>query len=255
MNRISQQLNQPKKLLSIYFTAGYPNLDDTVTIIQELEKSGVDMIEIGLPFSDPLADGPTIQASSTQALKNGMTTEVLFNQLKDIRKTVNIPLIIMGYFNPILQYGVDTFCKKCEEIGIDGLIIPDLPIEVYNEEFKSTFEAHSLINVFLITPQTSTERILFIDSISNGFIYLVSSASVTGNNQGFGKAQTVYFKRISEMNLNKPQIVGFGISNHETFKQATAYAKGAIIGSAFIKHLTNYGIHSIQSYIDSIKCY
>src|SRR5690606_12953966 len=157
MNRINQKLqeNSNEKLLSIYFTAGYPNLNDTATIIQDLEKSGVGMIEIGLPFSDPLADGPTIQASSTQALKNGMTTEVLFDQLKDIRKTVNIPLVIMGYFNPILQYGVAAFCKKCKEIGIDGLIIPDLPVDVYNDQYKFIFEKYDIINVFLITPHTS----------------------------------------------------------------------------------------------------
>src|SRR5690606_4930278 len=152
MNRINNKLQEDKKLLSIYFTAGYPSLNDTVTIIQELEKNGVDMIEIGLPFSDPLADGPTIQASSTQALKNGMTTKVLFNQLKDIRKSVSIPLIIMGYFNPILQYGVEAFCEKCQEVGIDGLIIPDLPVDVYQDDYKSTFEKYGLINVFLITP-------------------------------------------------------------------------------------------------------
>ena len=180
MNRINNKLKQEGKLLSIYFTAGYPNLGDTVSIIQELEKSGVDMIEIGLPFSDPLADGPTIQASSTQALKNGMTTEVLFEQLKDVRKTVEIPLLIMGYFNPILQYGVEAFCKQCKAIGIDGLIIPDLPVDVYHDDYKSTFEKYGLINVFLITPQTSVDRIRYIDSISKGFIYMVSSASTTG---------------------------------------------------------------------------
>ncbi|WP_304145879.1 tryptophan synthase subunit alpha [Mesoflavibacter zeaxanthinifaciens] len=252
MNRINQKLNEDKKLLSIYFTAGYPNLDDTTTIIQNLEKSGVDMIEIGLPFSDPLADGPTIQASSTEALKNGMTTEVLFKQLKDVRKTVSIPLIIMGYFNPMLQYGVEAFCKKCQEIGIDGLIIPDLPVDVYNEHYKSTFEKYGLINVFLITPQTSKERIKFIDSISNGFIYMVSSASVTGSSKGFGDTQTNYFKHIADMQLNNPQIVGFGINNNDTFTQATTYAKGAIIGSAFIKHLSNNGINSIQTFITNI---
>ena len=252
MNRINQKLKENKKLLSIYFTAGYPNLNDTVTIIQDLEKSGVDMIEIGLPFSDPLADGPTIQASSTQALKNGMTTEALFSQLKDIRKSINIPLIIMGYFNPMLQYGVEAFCKKCAEIGIDGLIIPDLPVDVYNEQYKATFEKYGLINVFLITPQTSVERINFIDSISNGFIYMVSSASVTGSNSGFGDEQTKYFKRIAEMNLKNPQIIGFGISNNETFTQATSRAKGAIIGSAFIKHLTNNGVNTITNFVSSI---
>ena len=253
MNRINQKIIEDQKLLSIYFTAGYPNLDDTVTIIQDLEKNGVDMIEIGLPFSDPLADGPTIQASSTQALKNGMTTEVLFNQLKDIRKTVKIPLIIMGYFNPILQYGVEAFCKKCADIGIDGLIIPDLPVDVYNEHYKTIFEKHGLINVFLITPQTSETRIRFIDSVSKGFIYMVSSASVTGSSSGFGDEQTDYFKRVADMKLNNPQIIGFGISNHETFKQATTYAKGAIIGSAFIKHLTNEGVSKIDSFITKIK--
>ena len=252
MNRINQKLQEDKKLLSIYFTAGYPNLNDTVTIIQDLEKSGVDMIEIGLPFSDPLADGPTIQSSSTQALKNGMTTDVLFSQLKDIRKSIKIPLIIMGYFNPMLQYGVEAFCKKCAEIGIDGLIIPDLPVDVYNEQYKATFEKYGLINVFLITPQTSVERINFIDSISNGFIYMVSSASVTGSNSGFGDEQTKYFKRIAEMNLKNPQIIGFGISNNETFTQATSRAKGAIIGSAFIKHLTNNGVNTITNFVSSI---
>ncbi|MGB1308913.1 MAG: tryptophan synthase subunit alpha, partial [Oceanihabitans sp.] len=223
------------------------------TIIQNLEKSGVDMIEIGLPFSDPLADGPTIQASSTQALKNGMTTEILFNQLKDIRNTVNIPLIIMGYFNPMLQYGVEAFCKKCQEIGIDGLIIPDLPVDVYNENYKAIFEIYGLINVFLITPQTSVERIHFIDSISNGFIYMVSSASVTGSSSGFGDTQTSYFKRIANMQLKNPQIIGFGISNNETFTQATQHAKGAIIGSAFIKHLTKNGVAEISSFVKGIK--
>ncbi|GAA4242998.1 MULTISPECIES: tryptophan synthase subunit alpha [Winogradskyella] len=252
MNRINEKLKEDKKLLSIYFTAGYPNTNDTVTIIENLEKSGVDMLEIGLPFSDPLADGPTIQASSTEALKNGMTSALLFEQLKDIRKTVSIPLIIMGYFNPMLQYGVEAFCKKCQEVGIDGLIIPDLPVDVYHSEYKSTFEKYGLINVFLITPQTSDERIRYIDSVSNGFIYMVSSASVTGSNSGFGEEQTNYFKRIADMKLKNPQIVGFGISNNETFKQATAYGKGAIIGSAFIKHLTENGIDAIDDFVSSI---
>ena len=253
MNRINQKLQEDKKLLSIYFTAGYPNLNDTADIIKNLEQSGVDMIEIGLPFSDPLADGPTIQASSTQALNNGMTTKLLFEQLSDIRKSVNIPLLIMGYFNPILQYGVEAFCKKCQEVGIDGLIIPDLPVDVFNEQYKTTFETYGLINVFLITPQTSVERISFIDSISNGFIYMVSSASVTGSQSGFGDEQTNYFKHIAEMNLNNPQIVGFGISNNETFAQATKYAKGAIIGSAFIKYVTNNGIGSIDDFVKKIN--
>ena len=253
MNRIQHKLNENKKLLSIYFTAGYPSLNNTVSIIQDLEKSGVDMIEIGLPFSDPLADGPTIQESSTQALKNGMTTEILFQQLKDIRETVSIPLIIMGYFNPILQYGVESFCEKCSELGIDGLIIPDLPVDVYHEEYKSIFEKYGLINVFLITPQTSQERIRFIDSVSNGFIYMVSSASTTGAKTGFGEEQLAYFKRISDMKLKNPQIVGFGISNAETFQQATQFSKGAIIGSAFVKHLSEKKDEKISDFVNSIR--
>ncbi len=252
MNRINQKLQEDKKLLSIYFTAGYPSINDTVTVIQNLEKAGVDMIEIGLPFSDPLADGPTIQASSTAALKNGMTSSTLFEQLKNIRESVTIPLIIMGYFNPVLQYGVEAFCKKCQEIGIDGLILPDLPVDVYDEKYKAIFEKYGLINVFLITPQTSDQRIQFIDSVSNGFIYMVSSASTTGVQAGFGDTQVDYFKRIAEMQLKNPQIVGFGISNKATFTQATQHAKGAIIGSAFIKHLTNNGIDTVDQFVKPI---
>ena len=253
MNRINQKLQEDKKILSIYFSAGYPNLNDTVQIIQDLEKNGVDMIEIGLPFSDPLADGPTIQASSTQALHNGMTTQVLFDQLKDIRKTVQIPLVIMGYFNPMLQYGVEQFCATCAEIGIDGLIIPDLPVDVYADEYKSIFEQYGLKNIFLITPQTSDERIRFIDSVSDGFIYMVSSASVTGSSAGFGNTQEAYFERIAQMNLKNPQIIGFGINNAETFQQATQFAKGAIIGSAFIQHLTENGTGKIKEFVKAIR--
>ncbi len=253
MNRIQSKLQENQKLLSIYFTAGYPALEDTVPVIKALEKAGVDMLEIGLPFSDPLADGPTIQESSTAALNNGMTTELLFEQLKDIRKTVSIPLIIMGYFNPVLQYGVEDFCKKCQEIGIDGLILPDLPFDVYQEEYEATFKKYGLINVFLITPQTSDERIRKIDAASNGFIYMVSSASTTGTISGFGKAQEHYFERVASLQLKNPQIVGFGIKSSETFKAATARAKGAIIGSAFIKHLTKDGVEKIQDFVKTIR--
>ncbi|MEM0518194.1 tryptophan synthase subunit alpha [Aequorivita flava] len=253
MNRIQQKLSENKKLLSIYFTAGYPQLDDTVEIIQELEKSSVDFIEIGLPFSDPLADGPTIQVSSQLALKNGMTTQVLFQQLKDIRKTVTIPLIIMGYFNPLLQFGVENFCKKCAEIGIDGLILPDLPLAEYQEHYAEIFKKHGLLNIFLITPQTSEARIKQIDAASEGFIYMVSSASVTGNSSGFGAAQENYFKRIELLQLKNPQIVGFGINNSETFQQATKYSTGAIIGSAFIKMLSEKGLEGISNFVGSIR--
>lgn len=246
-------MQEDKKLLSIYFTAGYPNTLDTVKIIQDLEASGVDMIEIGLPFSDPLADGPTIQNSSTAALKKGMTTEVLFKQLKEIRNTVSIPLIIMGYFNPVLQYGVEAFCKKCQEIGIDGIILPDLPLAVYEDEYKAIFDQYKLKFIFLITPQTSDERIQQIDAASDAFIYMVSSASVTGSKSGFGEEQTNYFRRINDLALKNPQIVGFGIKDAETFAQATKYAKGAIIGSAFIKYLTENGVENIHHFIEKIK--
>ncbi len=253
MNRINKKLQEDRKLLSIYFTAGYPSLDDTSRIIQELEENGVDMIEIGMPFSDPLADGPTIQQSSTAALQNGMTTALLFEQLKDIRKSVSIPLILMGYFNPMFQYGVEAFCKKCQEIGIDGIIVPDLPLDVFKDDYEATFKKYGLVNVFLITPQTSEERIRQIDATSDAFVYMVSSASVTGSKEGFGNIQTDYFERIASMGLKNPQIVGFGISNATTFQAATKNAKGAIIGSAFIKHLARNGVDAIGEFVKSIR--
>ncbi len=253
MNRIDKKLEEEGKLLSIYFTAGYPNLNDTKDIIIRLQESGVDMIEIGLPFSDPLADGPTIQDSSTIAIKNGMNTKILFDQLKGIRDEVSIPLIIMGYFNPMLQYGVEAFCKKCNEIGIDGLIIPDLPIDYYEANYKSIFEENQLYNMFLIAPQTSDERIKKIDSISNGFIYMVSSSSITGSRNSFSSEQINYFERIEKMNLKTPRIIGFGVGNKETFNTVVKYSKGAIIGSAFIKNISENGVESIASYIDSIR--
>lgn len=252
MNRINKKLEEDKKLLSIYFTAGYPSLNDTNKIISELEKNGVDMIEIGLPFSDPLADGPTIQASSTQALKNGMTTEILFEQLTNIRESVQIPLIMMGYFNPIMQFGVEKFCQRCKKVGIDGLIIPDLPLEIYESEYKELFEKYDLKNIFLITPQTSDERILKIDTISNSFIYMVSSSSVTGNQAGFNEVQENYFERIASVNLKNQQIIGFGISDKTTFQQATKHQKGAIIGSGFINFIKNNSVESISDYIKNI---
>lgn len=253
MNRITQKMKEEGKLLSIYFTAGHPELNDTVQIIEDLEKNGVDMVEIGLPFSDPLADGPTIQESSAIALKNGMHTQLLFEQLKQVRKTISIPLIIMGCFNPMLQYGVSAFCKKCQEIGIDGIIMPDLPLDVYQEHYEAIFKKHGLINIFLITPQTSDERIRQIDAASDGFIYMVSSASVTGSKEGFGAAQENYFQRIAELSLTNPLIVGFGIKDSQTFQQATKTAKGAIIGSAFIKHLTQNGLSSISDFVKTIR--
>ena len=211
------------------------------------------MVEIGLPFSDPLADGPTIQESSTKALRNGMTTEKLFSQLENIREHINIPLVLMGYFNPMMQYGIEKFCQRCEAIGIDGLIIPDLPVDVYHEEYKTLFDAHGLYNMFLITPQTPEERIRYIDEVSNGFIYMVSSASVTGAKNTFGQTQTDYFDRIAKMGLSTPTVVGFGISNAETYSAATTHSKGAIIGSAFIQFLENEGVDKINQFISSIR--
>ena len=238
MNRINKLFQEKKEqILSVYFTAGYPKLDDTVPVIQELVKSGVDLIEIGMPFSDPVADGPVIQGSSLVALKNGMSVHKLFEQLEDIRKSVDIPLILMGYINPVIQYGVEAFCQKCGKIGIDGLIIPDLPLSVYEEEYKSIFEVNNLHNIFLITPQTSDERLRRIDEASSGFIYMVSSNSTTGAQEGVTDLQNSYFERISKFGLKNPCLIGFGISNAETFRNACHYAHGAIIGSAFVKAL------------------
>ncbi|MFL2594767.1 MAG: tryptophan synthase subunit alpha [Flavobacteriaceae bacterium] len=253
MNRINKTLNQDKKLLSIYFTAGFPQLEDTVPILEQLQEAGVDMIELGLPFSDPLADGPTIQESSTQALRNGMTTDKLFTQLEGIRDHIHVPLIVMGYFNPMMQYGVERFCKRCQEVGIDGLIIPDLPADVYHEQYQSLFQQYGLLNMFLITPQTPDERILYIDQVSEGFIYMVSSAATTGAQGSFGDTQQHYFQRIADMKLQSKLLVGFGISNAETYQAAVAHSQGAIIGSAFIKHLEANGNQSVQEFVKTIR--
>ena len=253
MNRINKVLEEKKDILSIYFTAGFPNINDTEEIITQLSDCDVDMIEIGLPFSDPLADGPTIQESSTTALNNGMNSIKLFNQLKDIRKKTDIPLIIMGYFNPILQFGVEDFCKNCQSVGIDGLIIPDLPVEVYEKQYKSAFDKHGLLNMFLITPQTSDERIRFIDKVSNGFIYMVSSFSITGAVNSFNNDQKNYFKRINSMKLKSKLLIGFGISNNKTFLDAIKNSRGAIIGSAFIKFLKNNNKEDIVEFINVIR--
>ena len=253
MNRINQTLNQDKKLLSIYFTAGFPQLEDTVPILEQLQEAGVDMIELGLPFSDPLADGPTIQESSTQALRNGMTTDKLFTQLEGIRARIHVPLIVMGYFNPMMQYGVERFCKRCQEVGIDGLIIPDLPADVYHTQYQSLFQQYGLLNMFLITPQTPDERIRYIDQVSEGFIYMVSSAATTGAQGSFGDTQQHYFQRIADMKLQSKLLVGFGISNAETYQSAVAHSQGAIIGSAFIKHLEANGNQSVQAFVKTIR--
>lgn len=256
MNRIEELFNKKsKRVLNVYFTAGYPKLDDTVTIIESLEKSGADLIEIGIPFSDPIADGPTIQESNGVALDNGMTLKLLLEQLEGLREKVDIPIILMGYINPIVQYGIEAFCQKCEEVGVDGFILPDLPMFEYMEVHKPLFENHGLLNIFLITPQTSDTRIKEIDDNSNGFIYMVSSASTTGAKTGISHEQEAYFARVNAMNLKNPTLIGFGISNKETFDKACLNANGAIIGSAFIKAISQEGEMSknINEFIQAVK--
>ena len=238
MNRINQLFEKKvNNILSVYFTAGFPNLNDTVKIIQELEKNDVDLIEIGIPFSDPTADGPVIQQSSQQALENGMNLKLLFEQLKEIRKSVSIPLILMGYFNPVFQFGVTEFCEQCKAVGIDGVILPDLPLAEYQENYEAVFNEHNIHNILLITPQTSNERIAEIDQASTGFIYMVSSSSTTGAGKKVEDFGTEYFTRIRDMKLKHPQLIGFGISDKATFDNACKYTCGAIIGSAFVKAL------------------
>lgn len=240
-NRIQQLFSKKKgNILSIYFTAGYPKLDDTLEIVKNLENAGVDLIEIGFPFSDPLADGPVIQQSSQKAIENGMTLKLLFEQLKNIRQQTNIPLILMGYFNPVLQFGVEKFVEKCSEVGIDGVIIPDLPVDYYEAHFKNLFQKNGLSNILLITPETNNARVQMMDALSDGFIYMVSSNSLTGSENNLAH-QSDYFNRINQLNLTNPTLIGFGIHDKQTFKSACENSSGAIIGSAFVKHLTTYG--------------
>ena len=237
-NRLDNLFKEKKQnVLNVYFTAGFPNLNDTEVIIKTLHEAGADIIEIGMPFSDPVADGPTIQHSNDVALENGMTIKKLFEQLQNIRESVEIPILLMGYINPILQYGLEKFCEKCGEIGIDGLILPDLPLWEYENYYQKIFSKYGLYNIFLITPQTSVERIKAFDSISKGFIYMVSSASTTGAKSGIGEEQEAYFQKVKSLQLNNPFLIGFGISDKQTFSKASQYANGAIIGSAFIKTL------------------
>lgn len=244
-----------KNILNIYVTAGYPKLNDTVAIVQELAKNGVDIVEIGMPFSDPLADGPTIQNSSEIAIKNGITLDLIFKQIQEIRKTVEIPIILMGYFNQLLQFGVERFLENAAHVGVDGLIIPDLPIDIYQEEYKSLVEKYGLKMSFLITPQTSEERIQFIAKESSSFLYVVSSYAITGGKSEIEDYQTQYFERIKSLNIETPKLIGFGISNKQTFETACQYANGAIIGSAFINALEKSEDlkETIQNFIQTIR--
>ena len=238
MNRINQLFQKKQSnVLSIYFCAGHPTLDSTVHTIQTLEANGVDMIEVGIPFSDPMADGPVIQDAATKALRNGMSLRLLFSQLADIRQSVHIPLILMGYMNPIYQYGYEAFFKRCTEVGVDGVIIPDLPFRDYTQQVRPIADKYDIRVIMLITPETSDERIRFIDQNTDGFIYMVSSAAITGVQKEFNAAKQAYFNKVNQMNLQHPRMIGFGISNKQTLQSAQANAAGAIIGSKFVSLL------------------
>jgi len=256
MNRIKDLFREKQKdILSIYFTAGYPSRDSTANIIKTLAGSGADLVEIGIPFSDPLADGPTIQESNDLALQNGMSVALLFEQLKDIRSCTQIPLILMGYLNPVLQYGLEAFCSTAADCGIDGLIIPDLPLQEYRQEYKNTFDRYGLKLIFLITPQTSADRIRLIDQETDRFIYLVTSHAVTGAQKNFSDKQIQYLERVQDMQLHNPVLAGFGISTKTNFRTVNRYVNGAIIGSGFIRALKEGAEDTeaaIQSFIQSI---
>lgn len=260
-NRISDLFaTKSERLLNVYFTAGFPYLDDTTTILRGLQAAGVDLVEIGMPYSDPVADGETIQQSNERALDNGMSLKTLFSQLADCRSAtsgdpVTVPILLMGYINPVLQFGIENFCKKCQEVGVDGVILPDLPLDLFLDDYAAIFRDYGILNVSLITPQTSDDRIRHIDGESDGFIYMVSSASITGSVKGVSDAMLAYFERINDMNLRNPRLIGFGINDHETFDMASQYANGAIVGSAFIRHLAEKGTsaESIRAFVETIR--
>lgn len=244
MKRIKELFRKKQqRVLNVYCTAGYPQLTNTVDVMKYLQSNGADLIELGMPYSDPLADGPVIQASSTKALQNGMTISRLFEQLKDFRSPsgdggIRVPVVLMGYLNPLLQYGFEKFCAKAEEVGIDGLIIPDIPMYEYENEYKEIIKKYNLDFIFLVAPETSEERIKKLDELSSGFLYAVSSSSITGSDKDFSCVEN-YLKRLKEMNLKNPILVGFGIKDKQTFQMACKYANGAIIGSAYIKAIEN----------------
>lgn len=256
MNRITQLFETKKNgILSVYFTAGYPQLNDTVTVLKELQAKGIDMVEIGIPFSDPMADGLVIQEASTQALRNGMSLRKLFEQLNEVRKEIHIPIVLMGYLNPIMQFGFESFCETCAEVGVDGMIIPDLPYADYISDYKAIANKHDLKTIMLITPETSHERIRLIDVNTSGFIYMVSSAATTGAQQSFDEQKQAYFKRINGMNLENPRLIGFGISNKSTYDSASANASGVIIGSKFVQLLKSERAikTAVEKLLDSIS--
>ena len=257
MNKINQlfENNKERKLLSLYFCAGCPTLESTGDVIKTMQRRGIDMIEVGIPFSDPLADGPVIQSAATQALKNGMSLKKLFSQLKAIKDEVQIPLVLMGYLNPILHYGIEAFCQSCVESGISGAIIPDLPFKDYQDIVKPVADKYDLRIIMLITPETSEERIRFIDANTDGFIYMVSSAAITGAQKSFDEAKQEYFRRINGMNLRNPRMIGFGISNRQTLEAAQQNAAGAIIGSKFVTLLneSSNADEALDKLFDALK--
>lgn len=256
MNRIDQCFKEKKnRILSIYFTAGYPAVNDTQRLIKALDKYGADMIEIGIPFSDPVADGPVIEESSKKALENGMSLDLLFEQLKDLRKLTSMPVILMGYLNPVFRMGTEKFLDRCEKTGVDGVILPDFPTEEFEESYRETFKSRGIYNILLITPQTPEDRINKLDSLSSGFLYLVSSYSTTGVKDEFSKKQIEYFRKIKTMNLKNPGLIGFGISNNQNFNIASDYASGAIVGSAFIKAISSEGNMNdkVKDFIERIR--
>lgn len=239
MSRIKELFTRKKNnILNVYCTAGYPELDSTLDVMKALQENGADLIELGMPYSDPLADGPVIQASGSKALQNGMTITRLFEQLQGFRQEITVPIVLMGYLNPLLQYGFSTFCAKAAEVGVDGLIIPDIPMFEYEKEYSAVINKHELDFIFLVTPETSDERIKKLDSLSSGFLYAVSSSSITGSDKDFSAVET-YLQKLQGMHLKNPVLVGFGIKDKETFATAAKYTNGAIIGSAYIKALEN----------------
>lgn len=254
MNRITEHIqNRHGRILNVYFTAGYPNLNDTATIAKYLDEAGADLIEIGIPFSDPVADGPVIQAANQDALENGMTLKLLLEQVREMRSSIQIPIILMGYFNQVMQYGIPEFAADCAKSGVDGLILPDLPAEVYQRQFQEIFEGHGISVVFLVTPQTSDARIKTLAALSKGFLYALSSASITGK-AGLEDTQEAWFRRLANLNLDIPVLIGFGVSTNADFEKVNQYVSGAIVGSAFLRHIDANGIssESIQHFVNSL---
>lgn len=254
MNRITELFKRKKKdVLNVYFTAGFPELNDTIEIIKSLDRAGADLIELGMPYSDPLADGETIQKSSSRALRNGLQLDLLFEQVNTARRDTEIPIMLMGYYNQIIQYGQDKFLQQCKSAGIDGLIIPDIPMDYYEEHVANALDQNGIKMTFLVTPETSDERIKQADKLSTAFLYVVAQSSITGGTSDISDSQQNYFQRLAQLDLTAARLIGFGIHNHETFAKASKNANGAIIGSAFIRMLEKDGISGIEEFVKGIR--